>query len=184
MKVKLNKLCKKIANYALDVFTTELNGVLEMLTFESLELIKNKYIKDSFEDYIQNNPKYGTFLDSLIGKAHSYLASLQGRLGKSSEYAQSTDENMVKEDQIIKEFSSWFLYLGRYFKAALFTVLEENEKSTFEKFEISKMLSKAVRSLNSVGETISDKSTGILYTSNNLGYLHTKLSLLDQTSFF
>mmetsp|Transcript_13455 Transcript_13455/g.11951 ORF Transcript_13455/g.11951 Transcript_13455/m.11951 type:complete len:130 (+) Transcript_13455:1055-1444(+) len=31
---------------------------------------------------------------------------------------------------------------------------------------------------------IEDKTIGILFTTNNLAYLHTKLSLLDQTKFF
>jgi hypothetical protein len=53
---------------------------------------------------------------SLISKGHYNLVDLQNRLSKSTEYRQSADENMVKEDQLVKEFASVFLYLGKYYK--------------------------------------------------------------------
>ena len=155
-----------------------------MLNFEAIEMIKNKHLRESFNDFIEENPKYSTFLTSLIGKSHSYLSNLQSRLSKSNEYAQGKNADTVKEDKIIKEFSLCFLYLGKYFKSALSIILEENENSSFQKFEISKMLSKTVRAITNLGEMFPDKIKGILFSCNNLGYLHNKLSLLSQTGFF
>lgn len=93
-----------------------------MLNFEALEMLRNKYIKLSFEKFIAENRKYSTFLESLIGKSHTYLSNIQSRLSKTNEYTQGIGGNTVKEDQIIKEFSSCFLFLGKYFKSALETV--------------------------------------------------------------
>jgi len=145
MKEKLRNYENILQIMPLMFFPVDFKGIYEMINFEAIDMIKNKHLNDSFEEFIKENPKYASFLSSLIGKAHSYLSNLQNRLSKNSEYSKNTKENLVKEDQIIKEFTSSFLYLGRYFKAALFTVIEENENSSFQKFEISKMVSKTIR---------------------------------------
>jgi hypothetical protein len=67
---------------------------------------------------------------------------------------------------------------------ALKTLLEENETSSLQQFEISKMVSKTIRSLNNIGELMSDKAIGIIFTTNNLCYLMNKLSLLENTNYF
>lgn len=180
----------------MEVYSTETVGSLEMLNFEALEIIKNKYFKDSFDSYIEENPKYKTYVKSLVTKAHSYMSNLQSRLGRSSEFSQSNDEtsfrsgdgtnkdSSVKESILLKELTACLLFLGKYYKGALLAVLEENQDSTLQRFETSKMIGKAYRTLKNIGELMPDEAIGLVYTLNNLGYLLKKLLLLEQTSYF
>jgi len=134
-----------LAEYCIEVYNSDLNGSLEMLNFEALELVENKYIKPYFQEFLHKNSNYKKIFNSLISKSQSYLSDLQTRLSKSSEFGQGTDENTLKEGQLVKEFSSSLLYLGKYYKGALKAVLEENKQSTLSEFDTLKMCTKATR---------------------------------------
>lgn len=158
-----------------------------MLNFEALEMIKNSFVEESFQDFLEENPKYGTFLQSLITKGHTFLCDLQDRLAKRSEFSQSKDEtSLVKEDPLIKEFCTTFLYLGKYFTSALETMQLENAASTFQQFDIQKMFYKCTKSVTNISESLQDSSglVQMVYSANNFGYLTSKLPLLVNTSYF
>ncbi|CAI2370910.1 unnamed protein product [Moneuplotes crassus] len=123
---KIKKICKYIANYSLDVYSSNLKGIHQMLYFETIEMMKNDYIELSFQNYMESNPKFDTFLNNLFSRARNFMGELQEKLNKRNDQSSDTQSSSSKDDP--------FTFLNKYFKSALRILSASNSESRFGRF--------------------------------------------------